>query len=150
MEPFQSSNTYVLCGNIYENGKHVAYRQIPINKIKGIKQLSDGQFELSIKSFESFEDVESANAVCGSAKEEHLTRLKKIQNIEIITLNLNDLDRYFKKKKELKEKHINAFMKLLKGTRHSTKGRGSSQSGSTTGASDVSDTTKEVLPLKVI
>ena len=120
-DAFQVKESWCVCGNIYEKKDHakkpvythITYRQIPINKIKDIKKISENVYELNVRKFESLDDTQSLNSVSGKDRDEHIKKMKKVQNIDTIVIDINDLDKYFKKRKDLKEKHTTGLMKLV-------------------------------------
>lgn len=104
---------WVLCGDIYTNRGAVGYRQIPVNKIKHISLEREGRYKIEIEDYESFDEVETMQTMSSLDRKRYKEQTDKIRNMTTITLELKGLDSFFAKRKDLKEKHIGALMKLI-------------------------------------
>ena len=101
--------------DIYVDGSYV-YRQFPVKSIKKIKRYIDVEDKFIVYLREDnvmiWQDIESIESVGGTKKQEQIKKVEKIQEISKLIVDLNNLDTYFKKRKDLKEKHTQGFLKL--------------------------------------
>lgn len=108
----------MLCGDLFDikTNSFVAYRQIPISQIKNITQnvKDKNEYTLHVNEFQTLDELESMNAVSGDDRHKQKEKMQNIKQNTVIILHLSNLDKYFKnkKRKELKQKHIGAILKL--------------------------------------
>lgn len=105
---------WYLCGDIFVNNRCLAFRQIPVKEIIQITELPNkpDNYTLHLSEFETFEESQSSSDVKASHKETHLAKTQTIKQQTQLSFCIRDLDKYFAKRNDLREKHINAFHKL--------------------------------------
>lgn len=69
---------------------------------------------IELENYESYEELEAIQTSDSQTKQAQKETAEYIRALTRIGLDLQDLDSYMRKRKELKEKHIGAFQKLLK------------------------------------
>lgn len=78
-------------------------------------ELSDGEYTLRLKEYESFDEKQTASTMTGAEKLKYLAQSKQVAKMTDIRLKIQDLDTFFAKRKDrkgLKERHIGALMKI--------------------------------------
>jgi len=107
----ETSVEWVLCGDIYVGRSCVGYRQIPVDKMKGCT-LEEGRYRIEIEDYESFEELEVAQTMSSLERQRYQHQRNRMKNMTAITVDLDDLDSYFAKRKDLREKHTTALFTL--------------------------------------
>lgn len=102
---------WFLCADIYVRSKCVAYRQIPVTEITNMIPYGDG-FQLSINSFDTFEEIQTASGISSRHRLEHAEQASRLKQLTVLNLDPCDLDSYISKSKSLKAKHLSALEKL--------------------------------------
>lgn len=103
-------NGWVLCGDVYDGESFVAYLQIHIKTIKKITK-SGNTYTLYVKNLVTHEDREVV-ITSETTKQDYENRLNRIKEIKTIRLMMIDMDKYFRKKKRLRKKQTDGFLKL--------------------------------------
>lgn len=100
---------------MYVKNKYVSYRQIQIVQIRGIEATDNPNvYLIELENYESYDELEAIQTSDSRNKQAQKETAEYIRALTQIELDLQNLDLYMRKRKELKEKHIGAFEKLFK------------------------------------
>jgi hypothetical protein len=68
---------------------------------------------MEIEDFETFDEKETASTISSRHRNDYQDSVNKLKRITLLTIKTTNLDSYFAKRKDLKEKHIGALLKLI-------------------------------------